>query len=75
MAAFGQKEALASLYHPSLVCYQGPNPKTNRGEPTKIYAHPHLPKVIYPSGKFIVVRDIENAASDLVYRGHNALTT
>lgn len=34
-----------------------------------------LPLVIYPTGKFIVVRNINNPADSFIYRGHGALTT
>jgi hypothetical protein len=37
----------------------GPNPQTTRGATTHVYAHPREPRIIYPSGNFIVVKNIE----------------
>jgi WD40 repeat protein len=34
-----------------------------------------LPLIIYPSGKFIVVRNLQNPADSFIYRGHGAVTT
>jgi hypothetical protein len=37
----------------------GPNPQTTRGAATHVYAHPKEPRIIYPSGNFIVVKNVE----------------
>jgi hypothetical protein len=37
--------------------------------------HPKESKIIYPSGKFIIVRSIENPDDCFVYRGHSVQTT
>ena len=37
----------------------GPNPQTTRGAATHVYAHPKEPRIIYPSGNFIVVKNME----------------
>ena len=37
----------------------GPNPQTTRGATTHVYAHPKEPRIIYPSGNFIVVKNVE----------------
>ncbi|CAM9495565.1 unnamed protein product, partial [Choristocarpus tenellus] len=63
------------LDHASFKGHWGPNPSTERGNNFHLGVHPKEPKVIYPSGKFIVVRDIENPADCFVYRGHNSKTT
>ena len=38
--------------------YIGPQPGTVRGAAVQIGKHPKLPKIIYPSGKYIIVRDL-----------------
>jgi WD40 repeat protein len=53
----------------------GPNPITERGRPTIINAHSTLPLIIYPSGKYIVVKNLEKPSECFIYRGHSALTT
>jgi len=40
-----------------------------------INAHPTLPLIIYPSGRFIVVRNINDPADTFIYRGHGSTTT
>ena len=52
------------------------NPNTVRGEPTIISFHPkEKGRVIYPNGKYIVVRNLDNPGDTFIYRGHNANTT
>ena len=57
----------------------GPFPECERGVPAKLYAHPKEPRVIYPSGKCVVVRSLEPCGDPLmdgfVYHGHNAPVT
>ncbi|CAM9151981.1 unnamed protein product [Phaeothamnion confervicola] len=65
----------AALDHPSFIGHWGPNPTTERGNNLHLGVHPKEPKIVYPSGKFIVVRDLENPANCFVYRGHNNKTT
>lgn len=69
------QQARPCLSHPSFKAHWGPNPSTERGDNFHLAAHPQEPKIIYPSGKFIVVRDMSNPADCFVYRGHNAKTT
>lgn len=54
---------------------QGPNPQTTRGTSVMVNVHPKEARIIYPSGKFIVVRSLTNPADCFVYRGHSAPTT
>ncbi|CAM9423674.1 unnamed protein product [Discosporangium mesarthrocarpum] len=61
--------------NPSFNGLWGPNPSTERGNNFHLGVHPREPKLIYPSGKFIIVRDIENPSDCFVYRGHNVKTT
>jgi len=56
------------------ACF-GPAPVTIRGATRHYGAHPRAPKIIYPSGKFVIVRDLEDPLKTFVYRGHNAQTT
>lgn len=53
----------------------GGSPSTVRGSGLHVNAHPREPKIIYPCGKFIVIRDLENPARSFIYRGHNFPTT
>ena len=48
-----------------------PNPSTARGVGTQINSHPDKPLIIYPSGKFVVVRDLSDVSKSFVYRGHS----
>ncbi|EQC36683.1 hypothetical protein SDRG_06118 [Saprolegnia diclina VS20] len=52
-----------------------PQPTTTRGAPTVLGVHPKEPKIIYCSGKLVVIRDLENPANCLIYQGHNSPTT
>lgn len=61
--------------HPSFLSHWAPNPSTERGDNLVLGTHPKEPKIIYPSGKFIVVRDVTNPTDVFVYRGHNSKTT
>lgn len=63
------------LDHASFKSHWAPNPSTERGDNFHLGTHPKEPKIIYPSGKFIVVRDMVNPADTFVYRGHNTKTT
>lgn len=72
MAAFGANAFLSS---PFLEKNIGPNPQTTRGAATHVYAHPKEPRIIYPSGNFIVVKNIEDPSDCFVYRGHSQPTT
>ena len=67
--------ANAFLKSDSLVGLDGPNPTTERGKAVVITHHPKEPRIIYPSGRFIVVRNLENPSDTFVYRGHTATTT
>jgi hypothetical protein len=53
----------------------GPNPATSRGAAVHINVHPNQPRIIYPSGKFIVVKSLVDPSDCFVYRGHAFPTT
>lgn len=53
----------------------GCNPDTARGVGTVIHSHPKESRIIYPSGRFIVVQNLKNPADTFVYRGHAVTTT
>lgn len=53
----------------------GPNPATVRGSATVVTAHATLPLIVYPSGKFIVVKNLTKPSECFIYRGHSQLTT
>lgn len=69
------QQAKPCLDHASFKSHWAPNPSTERGDSFHLGAHPKESKIIYPSGKFIVVRDVVKSADCFVYRGHNAKTT
>eukprot|EP00603_Paraphysomonas_imperforata_P006889 CAMPEP_0114434756 /NCGR_PEP_ID=MMETSP0103-20121206/12444_1 /TAXON_ID=37642 ORGANISM="Paraphysomonas imperforata, Strain PA2" /NCGR_SAMPLE_ID=MMETSP0103 /ASSEMBLY_ACC=CAM_ASM_000201 /LENGTH=632 /DNA_ID=CAMNT_0001604691 /DNA_START=25 /DNA_END=1923 /DNA_ORIENTATION=- len=76
MAAFGSSVGANSfLSSPFLEKSIGPNPQTTRGATTHVYAHPREPRIIYPSGNFIVVKNIEDPSDCFVYKGHSQPTT
>lgn len=52
-----------------------PNPSTERGVPLVINAHPKENKIIYPSGKYIIVRNLDDPNDTFIYRGHATTTT
>ncbi len=53
----------------------GPNPSTVRGASVHINFHPRENKIIYPSGKFFVVRNLDDPSDCFIYRGHSVTTT
>uniref|UniRef100_A0A7S1U9R9 Anaphase-promoting complex subunit 4 WD40 domain-containing protein n=1 Tax=Phaeomonas parva TaxID=124430 RepID=A0A7S1U9R9_9STRA len=53
----------------------GSSPSTERGYNVHLGTHPKENKVIYCSGKNVVVRSIDDPSDCFVYRGHNAATT
>jgi len=53
----------------------GPNPATARGSGVHVNCHPTQPRVIYASGKYIVVKNLEDPSDCFVYRGHGHATT
>lgn len=63
------------LPNPALKNTIVPNPTTERGAATVLGAHPKEPKIIYCSGKCVIVRDLEDPTNGFVYRGHNDQTT
>ncbi|CAM9730113.1 unnamed protein product [Chrysoparadoxa australica] len=69
------KTAAACLNHPSFKGHCVPNPSTERGNNVHIGAHPKDPILLYPSGKYIIARNLEDPSQSFVYRGHNAVTT
>ncbi|GAB9464547.1 Wd40 repeat stress protein/actin interacting protein [Globisporangium polare] len=60
---------------PQLKAILGPNPTTTRGAPTVLSVHPKEPKIIYCSGKLVIVRNLDDPTDTFVYRGHNEQTT
>ncbi|DAZ99084.1 TPA: hypothetical protein N0F65_008389 [Lagenidium giganteum] len=60
---------------PELKATLAPNPTTTRGAPTVLGVHPKEPKLIYPSGKLVVVRNLEDPTQSFVYKGHNDAVT
>jgi WD repeat-containing protein 1 (actin-interacting protein 1) len=89
MAAFNAG-ANCFLSNPCAEKTLGPNPSTTRGVPLFINLHPREPKMIYPrylfhqtplplltllSGKFIVVKNIDDPSDCFIYRGHTQPTT
>jgi len=53
-----------------------PNPTTTRGAGVHLNCHPKEPhRIIYASGRSIVVKNILDPKDCFVYRGHNAQTT
>ncbi|KUF93709.1 66 kDa stress protein [Phytophthora nicotianae] len=60
---------------PALKATVGPNPTTNRGAPSVLGIHPKEPKLIYCSGKLVVVRNLDDPSDTFVYKGHNEPTT
>jgi hypothetical protein len=57
MAAFATG-VNAFLSSPLAIKTIGPNPTTTRGVGTNVYTHPREPRIIYPSGRYIVVKNI-----------------
>jgi hypothetical protein len=53
----------------------GPNPTTVRGASVTVNVHPKENRIIYPSGKFIVVRSLDDPNDCFIYRGHAFPTT
>ena len=67
--------SLNFLSSPNLVKTIGPNPATERGSGIHINCHPRENKIIYCSGKFVIVRSLDDQSDCFVYRGHLAPTT
>ena len=53
----------------------GGNPTTERGRGIHIHSHPKENRIIYCTGKFVVVRSLDDQADCFIYRGHAAPTT
>lgn len=75
MASFSAASANVFLASPNKILSIGPNATTQRGAASSINFHPKELKLIYPSGKFIVVRSIDNPDDCFIYRGHAVQTT
>ena len=52
-----------------------PGPLTMRGMPLNLHASPKWGKLVYGSGKSVVVRSLADPSDCFVYRGHNFLVT
>ena len=74
MSAFNLSSSSTFLAHQSLTKYFAPAPSTARGEKGFLAAHPREPKLIYASGKYAVILDV-NTKETFVYRGHNVQVT
>jgi len=74
MSAFNLSSSNTFLAHPSLTRYFAPTPSTARGEKGFLSTHPGDSKIIYGSGKYAVIFDI-NTKETFVYRGHQAQVT
>ena len=70
--ASGANAFLSSLFVEKTA---GPNAATERGKGIHINCHPTEPKIIYPSGKYIVVKNLDNPSDCFIYRGHAHATT
>ncbi|KAJ2300423.1 WD40 repeat-like protein [Coemansia sp. RSA 353] len=55
--------------------YFAPLPATTRGQPVRLTVDPTGTKVVYASGKSIVVRSLEDPSQAWEYTGHTAPTT
>ena len=47
-----------------------PGPSLERGHALSVKAHPKEPKLIYCFGKYVIVRSLNDAGDNFVYRGH-----
>ena len=52
-----------------------PNPTTSRGQGVHVYAHPKEPRIIYPSGRYVIVKSLIDPSDSFVYRGHTQPVT
>ena len=71
----GFSDANAFLAAPEVVAQYCPNPSTERGAGVQMSCHPTKPIIVYPAGRLVVFRDLENSANSFVYRGHLADAT
>nr|CCA21220.1 conserved hypothetical protein [Albugo laibachii Nc14] len=69
------KHNMEKIPDPALERIIAPCPTTTRGAASVLNVHPKEPKLIYCSGKLVVVRSLEDPTDCLVYRGHNEPTT
>ena len=53
----------------------GPNPSTTRGEGTQVSFHPKENSIVYPSGRYIIFKNLDRPSDCFIYRGHNHTTT
>lgn len=66
-AGAGASAFLASQYKDKILA---PNPSTTRGAGIHINGHPREPRIIYGSGKYVVVRSLVDPSDNFVYRAH-----
>ena len=52
-----------------------PSPTTERGFSQVVNFHPTENKIIYPSNKYIIIRNLDDPSDSFVYRGHANNTT
>jgi hypothetical protein len=59
----GFSDANAFLAAPEVTAQYCPNPSTERGAGVKMSSHSSKPLIMYPSGRFVVIRDLENSGN------------
>lgn len=63
------------MSNPAATKILGANPSTARGSGVHLNAHPKENKIIYCSGKYVIVRSLDDPSDCFVYRGHSHPTT
>eukprot|EP00605_Chrysophyceae_sp_TOSAG23-4_P001200 GSChrysophyteH1.ASY1.ANO1.1309.1 assembled CDS len=66
----GFSDANAFLNSPEAIAQYCSNPSTERGQSAQMSCHPTKPIIVYPSGRLVVFRDLENSGNSFIYRGH-----
>mmetsp|Transcript_18263 Transcript_18263/g.18333 ORF Transcript_18263/g.18333 Transcript_18263/m.18333 type:complete len:625 (-) Transcript_18263:189-2063(-) len=75
MSGFESSKAFCFLTSPNKDLVIAPNPSTTRGCGLVVNSHPREPRFIYCSGKYVVVRNMEDPSDCFVYRGHAQTAT
>ncbi len=66
----GFSDANAFLNSSEATAQYCPNPSTERGHNVQLSCHSTKPIVVYPSGRLVVFRDLDNSSNSFIYRGH-----
>lgn len=66
---------VTTYYYILIVATFGGHPGTERGKTIHINSHPKEARIIYASGKLIVVKNLEDPSDCFIYRGHSYPTT